>query len=73
MVLRKAPTNKATRPFYCMHINLFPEIIAYNGYVWTIYFYNKFLQINKVETFAHKLLLTQVIKQYLNRVKRQYN
>jgi len=56
-----------------MHINLFPEIIAYNGYVWTIYFYNKFLQINKVETFAHKLLLTQVIKQYLNRVKRQYN
>ena len=56
-----------------MHINLFPEIIAYNGYVWTIYFYNKFLQIKKVETFAHKLLLTQVIKQYLNRVKRQYN
>ena len=44
-----------------MHINLFPEIVAYNGYIWTIYFYNKYLCINKVETFTYKSLITQAI------------
>ena len=44
-----------------MHIDLFLEIVAYNSYIWTIYFFNEFLRVNKVETFIYKLLLTQVI------------
>ena len=57
IILRRAPTNKATRPFYRVYINLFLEIVIYNGYIWTIYFYNKFLRINKVEIFTYKLLI----------------
>jgi len=33
VVLRRAPTNKAIRPFYRVHIDLFPEIVAYNSYI----------------------------------------
>ena len=61
------------RPFYWVHIDLFLEIVVYNGYIWTIYFYNKFLRINEVETFAYKSSSTQAIIQYSNRVKRRYN
>ena len=47
--------------------------MAYNGYIWTIHFYNEYLRINEVETFAYKSLITQAIIWYLNRVERQYN
>ena len=70
IVLRRVPTNKAARPFYWVHIDLFLEIMAYNSYIWTIHFYNEFLRINEVETFAYKLSLTQAIIRYSNRVKR---
>ena len=69
IVLRRAPTNKVMRPFYRVHIDLFPEIVAYNGYIWTIYFYDEFLRINKVETFAYKSSSTQAVIRYLNRVE----
>ena len=56
-----------------MHINLFLEIVAYNSYIWTIYFYDEYLRINKVKTFAYKSLTTQAIIQYSNKVERQYD
>lgn len=61
------------RPFYRVHIDLFPEIVAYNGHIWTIHFYDEFLRMNEVETFAHKSSTTQAIIRYLNRVEHQYN
>ena len=52
IVLRKLPTNKTTRPFYRVYIDLFLEIIVYNSDNYIIYFFNEFSQMNEVETFA---------------------
>ena len=52
IILKRLPADKATKPFYYMHIDLFLKIIAYNGDNYIIYFFNEFSRINKVEIFA---------------------
>jgi len=52
IVLRRLPADKATRPFYCVHIDLFLEIVAYNGDNYIIHFFDEFSQMNEVEIFA---------------------
>jgi len=43
IVLRRLPADKATKPFYCIYINLFLKIIIYNNNNYIIYYFNEFL------------------------------
>jgi len=68
VVLRRKPTRLAV-PFYRIHLDLIPGIIAYNGYKYIVHFLNNTIRINKVETMAKKLSLTQIVIKYYNIIK----
>jgi len=57
VVLRRKLTRLAV-PFYRIHLDLIPGIIAYNSYKYTVHFLNDTTRINKVEMIAKKLSLT---------------
>jgi hypothetical protein len=57
VVLRRKPTRLAV-PFYKIHLDLIPGIVAYNGYKYAVHFLNDAIRINEVETMAKKSSLT---------------
>ena len=68
VVLRRKPTRLVV-PFYKIHLDLIPGIVAYNGDQYAVYFLNNATRINKVETMAKKSSLTQIVIKYCNVVK----
>jgi len=72
IISRRTPTDKATRPFFRIHVDLIQGIEAYNGHKYAIHFLNDLVRINKVKTFAQKSSTTQVIIKYCNVVERRY-
>jgi hypothetical protein len=68
VVLRRKLTRSAV-PFYRIYLDLIPGIVAYNGYKYIVHFLNNITWINKVETIAKKLSLTQIIIKYYNIIK----
>ena len=65
MVLRRKLTRSAV-PFYKIHLDLIPRIVAYNSYKYAVYFLNNTTRINKVEIIAKKSSLTQIVIKYYN-------
>jgi hypothetical protein len=57
VVLRRKLTRLAV-PFYRIHLDLIPGIVAYNSYKYVVYFLNNITRINKVEIIAKKSSLT---------------
>jgi len=57
VVLRRKPTRLVI-PFYKIHLDLIPGIVAYNSYKYAVYFLNNAIRINKVEMIAKKSSLT---------------
>jgi len=47
-----------TVPFYKIHLNLIPGIVAFNSNKYTVYFLNDATRINKVDIMAKKSSLT---------------
>jgi len=47
-----------TVPFYRIHLNLIPRIVAFNGNKYIVYFLNNATRINKVDIMVKKLSLT---------------
>ena len=68
VILRRPPT-RLTVPFYRIYFNLILGIIVYNSDKYAVYFLNNATRINKVETIAKKLLLTQIVIRYCNIIK----
>jgi hypothetical protein len=69
VVLRRKLTRLAV-PFYRIHLDLIPGIVAYNGHKYVVYFLNDTTRINKVETMAKKLSLTKIVIKYYNIIER---
>jgi hypothetical protein len=72
VVLRRKPTRSVV-PFYKIHLDLISRIVAYNSHKYVVYFLNDAIRINKVETMAKKLFLTQIVIKYYNIIKRRYS
>jgi len=45
-------------PFYRIHLNLIPGIVAFNSNKYAVYFLNNIMRINKVDIIAKKSFLT---------------
>jgi len=70
-VLRRKPTRLVV-PFYRIHLDLIPGIVAYNSYKYVVHFLNNITRINKVETIAKKSSLTKIVIKYCNVIKQRY-
>ena len=68
MVLRRKLTRLAV-PFYKIHLDLIPRIIAYNGHKYAVYFFDNVTWINEVKTMAKKSSLTKIVIKYCNVIK----
>jgi len=56
-------------PFYRIHLNLIPRIVAFNSNKYAVYFLNDATRINKVDIIVKKLSLTQRVIIYYNIIK----
>ena len=71
MVSRRQPTQ-LTVPFYKIHLNLIPRIIAYNSDQHAAHFLDNVTRLNEVEMMAKKSSLPQITINYYNIIKRRY-
>ena len=71
VVSRRRPT-RSTVPFYRIHLDLIPGIVAYNGDKYAAHFLDEATRMNEVETMAKKSSLTQIVIKYCNVIERRY-
>ena len=68
MISRKTLTLLIV-PFYRIHLNLIPGIVAFNSNKYIIHFLNNATRINKVDIMVKKSSLTQRVIIYCNVIK----
>jgi len=56
-------------PFYKIHLNLIPRIVAFNSDKYAVHFLNNATQMNKVDIMVKKSFLTQRVIIYYNIIK----
>ena len=71
VISRRQPTRSLV-PFYRIHLDLIPGIVAYNGDQYVAHFLDDATRLNDVEAMAKKSSLPQVVIKYCNVVERRY-
>ena len=57
-VISRRPLTWLMVPFFRIHLNLIPRIVAFNSNKYAVHFLNNVTRINKVEMMAKKSSLT---------------
>ena len=71
-VISRRPPTRSSVPFYRIHLDLIPGIVAYNGDKYAVHFLDDATRMNEVETMVKKSLLTQIVIRYCNIIERRY-
>lgn len=71
VISRRTPTQ-STVPFYKIHLDLIPGIVAFNGDKYAVHFLDDATRMNEVDTMVKKSSLTQRVITYCNVIERRY-
>jgi len=71
--ISRVPSQRATKPFERVHLDLIQLELAYNGDKWVLHFIDDFSSMNFAKTLPSKAGLLESIKEFTQFVKTQYD